>query len=320
MAALRQGGTRGGGPHEQGVNGSTLGHGVSSREEEIERARRAGVESVRDVFSRTREDEPPLRRCRSCGNEERNRWGTCTRCGRSYYADPPRVQRARRGVLVAVAIVLVAGLAIWVPHLLSTKSHNEVAQRAARARLVAAETARLRREQRPHSGRVAGVATDSAGLSPARRLALRAAALAAVRAAVTVDARARRASGVGPGAVRTTQCGPLVRVTQGARVVNPTDDRDLTVRIGRFDCTAVQRNVVQSGRVVGLFGIPYVGVIDFATGRYVFCKNTPAQSEAGSALAQVRLARVCFNAHGAPLREGYLIDPRDAHDPLPGVG
>jgi hypothetical protein len=293
---------------------------MSSREEEIERARRSGVDSVREVFSRTREEEPPLRRCRSCGNEERNRWETCTRCGRSYYAEPPRVQRARRRVLVAVAIALVAGLAVWVPQLLTAKSHNEVAQRAARARLIAAETVRLRREQRPHSGRLAGVATDRATLPAARRLALRAAALTALRTAVTADARARVASGEATGAVRGTQCGPLVRVTQGARVVNPTDDRDLTVRIGRFDCTAVQRNVVQSGRVVGLFGIPYVGVIDFATGRYVFCKNTPAQSEAGSALAQVRLARVCFNAHGAPLREGYLIDPRDAQDPLPGVG
>jgi hypothetical protein len=293
---------------------------MSAREDEIERARRAGVDSVREVFSRTREQPEPLRRCRSCGNEERSRWETCSRCGRSYYADPPRVQRTRRAALAAAAALLVAALAVGVPRLLSDKSRNQVTERAARARLLASEVARLRRDQRPRAGRLPAAAQDRASLPAARRLALRAGALASLETILTADARARVAAGEERGHVRETQCGPLLREVAGGRVVNTTDDHDLGVRVGRFDCTAVQRDVVQDGQVVGLFGIPYVAALDFATGRYVLCKDTPPQSEAGTALAQLRLARVCFNAHGRPLQQGYVIDPRDTRDPLPALG
>jgi hypothetical protein len=40
-----------------------------------------------------------------------------------------------------------------------------------------------------------------------------------------------------------------------------------------------------------------------------WCRNTPAQSERGRALAEVRLERACLAAKGAPLGTGYVDVP-----------
>ena len=46
-------------------------------------------------------------------------------------------------------------------------------------------------------------------------------------------------------------CGPLIK--------NPgmlTEDQDLSKSRGRYDCVAVKREVINGGKVVGLFGHP----------------------------------------------------------------
>jgi hypothetical protein len=60
---------------------------------------------------------------------------------------------------------------------------------------------------------------------------------------------------------------------------------------------------------VGSLGYAFVAALDFRRYSVTWCRNTPAQSERGRALAQVRLARACLAAKGAPLGTGYVDVP-----------
>jgi len=249
--------------------------------------------------------EPPLRTCRTCGNVERNIHYRCSNCGRDYAADPPRFSRRQKLTAAVVAgVVVLVGLAIAIPLLLTSKSEHVAKQTAADRAAAARKAASLRVAQRPVSGRLA-VRADSASTSA------RNAQVVAFEAAITRDARARVAAGRLKGPVRETLCGPL---ESGVR---RGDELDLGKRVGRFDCVAVLRDVVKQGKVVGHLGHNYVGVIDFATGGYVVCQANPNQSEAGRDLAVAPLPHACVNAHGRRLRGGFINNPRDAREPLP---
>jgi hypothetical protein len=268
--------------------------------------------------------EPPLRTCRTCGNVERNLHYRCTNCGRDYAAPPPVWRRAKLWIAVAAAVVLVAGLAVAIPLQLSAKSESEAQQSSAHRAAAAREAARLTVAQRPRTGRLVGgaaarspVAVDRTDTSATERLRLRRAELGAFEAAVTRDARARFPAGRRQGGVRETLCGPLERVTRGTRLVNAGEELDLGVRIGRYDCVAVLRDVVKDGRVVAHFGHEYVGALDFATGAYVLCLAIPHPTENDARLAVAPLPHACVNAHGVRLQSGFDNDARDTRDPLP---
>ena len=56
-------------------------------------------------------------------------------------------------------------------------------------------------------------------------------------------------------------------------------------------------------------GYPFVAALDFRRFTYVWCRNTPPQSERGQALAFVRLDRACLAAKGKALGTGYVDVP-----------
>lgn len=268
--------------------------------------------------------EPPLRTCRTCGNVERNLHYRCTKCGRDYAAPPPVWRRARLWLAAGAAVVVVAGLAVAIPVQLSAKSETEAREASAQRAAAAREAARETVAQRPRAGRLvrrsaarSRVALDRTDVPATERLRLRRAELAAFEAAVTRDARARFAAGRTHDRARETLCGPLERVTRGTRLVNAGEELDLGVRIGRYDCVAVLRDVVQDGRVVAHFGHEYVGALDFATGTYVLCLAFPHPTENDARLAVAPLPRACVNAHGGRLQSGFSNDARDTRDPLP---
>ena len=104
------------------------------------------------------------------------------------------------------------------------------------------------------------------------------------------------------GPIRYTKCGTL---SPTAQVRN--EERDLSRPLGRYDCVAVIREVVDNGRLVGRYGHDFVATIDFRRWRYVWCKYNPAPGERGRALVFVRLSRECLGARGAaPLGSGYV--------------
>lgn len=249
----------------------------------------------------THRHDAVTRTCAFCGREGTTQFEHCPHCGRSYFDKPPRLSRAARRALLALAAVLLVGLAVWlVPQLVDYRHHSDEQTRSSQAKLVAAERARLTAEQRPHHGRATGL-RPPAGASPARQIAARRRLVVQVESSITTDARARIAAGLLEGQAPTgTRCGPLVRNQVAG------DEADLAKAIGRYSCVAVVRDAVQRGHKVGIFGIPFVAAVDFRRYTYVWCKDNPAGNAAETGLAFVRLARECLASRGKAFGTGYL--------------
>ena len=245
------------------------------------------------------------RTCPHCGFTEDSNRERCTRCGRSVHVRAPRLQGRRRTLVLwgggAVGLVV---LAIVLVIVLSAKSDRDARQRAADARAVAAERVRLTKLQAPHRGAAPGL-RPAADATDQQRLAARAALVKTVEGAITRDAQARVRAGEIEGPVRGTLCGPFLRAPDAV-----PDDRVLSKRIGRYDCVAVRNDIKgDSGSSVGSIGYPFVAALDFRRFTYVWCRNTPPQSERGESLAFVRLDRACLAAKGRALGTGYVDVP-----------
>ena len=63
------------------------------------------------------------------------------------------------------------------------------------------------------------------------------------------------------------------------------------------------------GEKVAELGHPFVAALNFKTYTYTWCRNTPAQGEAGKALVFVRLERACLAAKGRAIGTGYADVP-----------
>ncbi|WP_205698252.1 hypothetical protein [Conexibacter sp. SYSU D00693] len=248
-------------------------------------------------------DAAPERTCPACGHAARTLFDRCPACG-APYGSPGAGGGGRRPrwLLPAAGAALVVVVAVVVA-LLGQAGDERERRRTGLAASVAAERARLARVQRPHRGAAVDL-RPPAGASPARRLAARAALVGAVEDAITADARLRARAGELDGPIVTTECGPLER-REGA----VPDDRVLAKPVGRYDCVAVRRDVRQDGRRVARLGHPFVAALDFRRFTFVWCRNTPAQSERGEALAEVRLARVCLATKGRVVGSGYADVP-----------
>jgi hypothetical protein len=245
------------------------------------------------------------RTCPHCGFTEDSTRERCTRCGRSVLVRAPRLRGRRRTVVLwgggAVAlIILVAVIAV----VLNAKADRDAHQRAADARAVAAERVRLTKLQAPHRGAARNL-LPPADATDQERLAARAALVHAVERRITRDAQARVRSGEIEGPIRASECGPYLRAPDAV-----TDDRVLTKTIGRYDCVAVKNDIKgDTGSSVGRLGYPFVAALDFRRFTYVWCRNTPPQSERGESLAFVRLDRACLAAKGRALGTGYVDVP-----------
>jgi ribosomal protein L37E len=261
-------------------------------------------DSVRDEVraALARREEAPLRTCPRCGREERTREEHCPHCGYSYFARPPAAARRRRIAVVTVALLTLAVVGVVIAILVHDKNDRNATDRAAHAKLVAAEVVRLRRIQAPHRG-AATALKPAAGASGAQLLAARHRFVLAVQDAITADARHRVATGEIQGPVSHTECGPFLRSPDAV-----PDDRVLSKPIGRYDCVAIQSDAVQRGQTVGNLGYAFVAALDFRSYRYVICRNNPAQSEGGKALAYVRQDRACLMTKSAAVGTGY-VDP-----------
>jgi hypothetical protein len=147
---------------------------------------------------------------------------------------------------VVVAFVLaLAGTAALVPALDDTRDRRAAAERRAQDALHERRVGALRAEQRPRRGRVAATS--------------RPAALGELAAAIAADARRRVRAGALEGTIRRAACEPFPRSLDPAR--------QLARRRVRLACLAVTAEFEG-----GALGHPYRALIDFATGRYAFCK------------------------------------------------
>lgn len=249
-------------------------------------------------------NEPPLRTCPSCGVEARTRFERCPSCHRSYF-DRPRGEVRRRRIIAAVAgAVVLALLGVAGAVAISNGNEDNAKARVRQQQRVAALRARLIREQAPHRGAAPQLKAPK-GATDAQRLAARHALVLAVQDRITQDARARVKTGELDGPIAETACGPILK----SKTAIP-DDRVLSKRIGRYDCVAVKHPIVnQFGQKVASLGFSFVAALDFDTYRYTWCRNNPAQGEAGVSLVFVRLDRACLAAKGKALGTGYVDVP-----------
>src|SRR5215204_2991806 len=245
----------------------------------------------------TPSDEIPLRTCPHCGVESRTRFERCPNCGKSLFDEPPRFSRTTKLVAgIAIGVLVLAVGAVLVSTLAGGERDKDKRNAAEQSQLVARERARLIREQSPRRGRPsATVAKPPASATDAEKIAGRVALLRAMEDDITRDARGRMRAGELRGPIRYTKCGSL-----GPTATVRDEERDPSRPIGRYDCVAVIRDVVDDGTLVGRYGHSFVGTVDFDRWRYVWCRNNPAPGERGKALVFVRLPRVCLGAEGAP--------------------
>ncbi|MEA2309210.1 MAG: hypothetical protein QOI65_1496 [Thermoleophilaceae bacterium] len=147
------------------------------------------------------------------------------------------------------------------------------------------ERARLRRQQRPHFGRVGG------GSWPLRSRVEQERMVAALEHSITRDAVARwRARKLNARAYRTV-CLHLVR----PNVPKPPPP-PLSASQAGYECTAVTTAVPASARTdAAIIGFPFWARMNFRTGRYAWCKVNllPSEHGIGDALAFVPLRPVC---------------------------
>jgi hypothetical protein len=245
------------------------------------------------------------RTCPHCGFVEDSTRERCTRCGRSVLVRAPRLQGRRRTTVIygggALALIV---LAVVIVVVLNAKADRDARQRTADARAAAVERVRLTKLQAPHRGGAADL-RPAADATAEQRLAARAALVKRVEDRITADARARARTGELAGPISGAECGPFLRAPDAV-----PDDKVLTKTVGRYDCVAVKDDIKgASGGSVGRLGYPFVAALDFARFTYVWCRNTPPQSERGPALAFVRLDRACLAAKGRAIGTGYADVP-----------
>ncbi|WCB94170.1 hypothetical protein DSM104299_02899 [Baekduia alba] len=254
-------------------------------------------------------DLPPLRTCPNCGREGRTRYERCPFCQTSYYARNRNQKRRRLAVVVGALAVLIVLGGVGTVFALSDRDDRNARQKTQQGKLVAALRVKLTRIQAPHRG-AAPELRPPAGASDGQRLAARKALVGAVERRITADARARAAAGELDGPITHTECGPILK----ARNAIP-DDRVLAKDVGRYDCVAIKHAVIaQEGEKVADLGHAFVAALNFKTYTYTWCRNTPAQGEAGVALVFVRLDRSCLAAKGKALGSGYAAMPGEQNE------
>jgi hypothetical protein len=261
-------------------------------------------DDVRDIFARA-PTAVPERTCPSCGAVHATQRAFCPTCGKRYDRRFARVSDTQRWILggLALAGVILAAVLILPGVFDAKRSHDErvAAEHAAR---VAAEKRRLTREQRPMRGRPAALRPPGPTASATEQLAARRRLVTALEGAILTDARARVKSGELDGPIQRVSCGPLIR-----NPGNRGEEEDLSRTRGRYDCVAVKREVIKDGKVVGLYGHPFVGTADFKRFTYVWCKDNKVPGERGKPLAKVPIPAVCIGAEGRPrVGDGYLSD------------
>jgi hypothetical protein len=274
-----------------------------SDEDLWEAARARTREDVRQIFART--PEAPQRTCPHCGVRTQTREEQCPACGRSYFERPDRFSPRTRRILQALAALGAATvLTLIVVVLVHQARDNGTSARERRAAAAAGERARLTREQRPHHATVAALRDDDRGAARDARLGRRTALVRRLEAAITADARGRVARHeLRARSIHSTRCHALANNTRG-------DELDLRKALGRYSCEAAVETASNAG-ITSTLGVPFVGTIDFPTGRLTWCKDNPTSaSDVESALAFVRLSRECTAARGPVFGSGYLIEPR----------
>ncbi len=176
---------------------------------------------------------------------------------------PPPV--SRRAIAATIAVLVLAGavlVALVAPAINRSKLDTAARERSAHAAFVTRERARLVAEQRAHIGRAPAAARRHAARDD---VGARAALVAAVRASVGADARARIAAGLLDGPILEVRC----------------DAIGVSARL-HVECLAVTGTLVEHGRTTERSGHPFSASGSVRDGRYAWCKENAPPGEGAS--------------------------------------
>ncbi len=164
------------------------------------------------------------------------------------------------------ALIVGIALAIMIPRIDTHKTQVAAQNAAEKRQALAANRARINREQAPHHGAATSL-LPSAHASAAEQATARAALMDRVRADIFADAQARAAAGEMHKVFGTPDC----QVTPGT-----TD----TGAVGVYDCFLATRAIPAGTRnPPGAIGYPFRTVVNFKTYTYNWCKteNIPGE-------------------------------------------
>jgi hypothetical protein len=197
---------------------------------------------------------------------------------------PGRRRLAVAGLGALVLGIAAAGIFV-VPSLRAQRDARQtVADRhAATAR--ASLLARLDREARPHLGTGPAVRR----VSPGRAVAVRARLLDVLEAGVLQDARLRVRHGELSGAYRSAACFEFPK-----RLTDLRPEQLVRRSRMRVECIAASSQVAPSAVTSGsLIGVPYRARVDFARGRFAWCRIVQRPGELSIQQAQFRVPKRC---------------------------
>ena len=191
-----------------------------------------------------------------------------------------RLPRAAKLTLALLALAAIGLVILLSPGIDESKDERRQAESERLSRLREQRVAKLREEQRPRFGRAAPAGAD---------LAARAALLGTVGTAVERDARRRVAAGALEGPIRRVSCEGYPRSLN-----DPGAHLDPARSAGRYSCLAITVDVPGGERSTSAaIGHPYRVRIDFASGRYAFCKVSGRPGEGSIDSPLVTVPRVC---------------------------
>jgi type II secretory pathway pseudopilin PulG len=187
--------------------------------------------------------------------------------------DVPPVPRRKVAIWgAAVALVIAVAAALVIPPLNEAKRDGAAARARQEAATVAAERARLRVDQKIHTLQV----------TPAHRVPVEQALVAALERGITADAKTRAKRGTIKGPVLGTKC-----EVAGSAVVQFPDSRV-------YKCFVQTATGIpgEGGDVLGT-GYPFVATIYAKAGKVTWCKENPQPDEKGRRLLGVPISPVC---------------------------
>ena len=183
--------------------------------------------------------------------------------------------------VVALAIIGIA-LAISIPKINDSKADRAASERATAAEREAALVAELKAEQRLREGS----GTASKGLEGAEATEARRQLATQLTASVNGDAQRRVRTGEFTNPVKRVEC---ERYPRGARGEDPATD--LASPTGRYSCLAVTADAPATSETSpSSIGYPYRAAVDFAAGRFTYCKVSGRPGE--GSLSRKVLGRV----------------------------
>jgi hypothetical protein len=201
-----------------------------------------------------------------------------------------RGRKVAAAIAAAMIVIVAVALIISIPRITESKQERAAADRRTAQEREAALVKDLKAEQRLREGS----GTPARGLAGAAAIAARRELVADLSASIRGDAVARVRSGEFAHPVVRIEC---ERYPRGAHREDPMTD--LAHSTGRYSCLAVTAVAPKTdSNDSSSIGYPYRALVDFAGGRFTFCKISGRPGELAINPVVVGVPAACGGVSG----------------------